>query len=279
METGLVAHEQSAAFLDEGAPQLDGQGRVFEVHPTYGFKSLLGLSVVPGRVIVDPGKLLVSKRMARGREQRLALLAALAERLTLRIDAILPDCRKSLDIADATMAAMLSVLRRRVLTRAVGDSTEGVIVVAEILEDDVLQMQHAAEAVADAAPATPRAALRRRQWSCSGHGALLRLGEHGPGGRTPEDTWREIEAQLETEGHVVLPLSKRTLGDWGERARLEGFSLVVAVRGMPVYALHVVDIRPAKEDSVAGRDWWRGAAQANWLIVADSGRRLDGTFG
>jgi hypothetical protein len=275
METGLVAHEKSAALLNEGVPHPDGQGRVFEVHPTYGFKSLLGLRVSPGRVIVDPSKLLVSKRMARGREQRLAVLVALAERLSLNIDAILPECRNSIDIADASMAAMLSVLRQCRLTRAVGDPTEGVIIVADVPEDDVLRMQNAAGTAS--APPTPRAP-RRRQWSCSGNGALLRLGEHGPGGRTPEDSRREIEAQLEAEGHVVLPLSKPAVGDWGERARLEGFSLVVAVRGVPVSELHVVDICPAKEESVSDRDCWRGAAEARWLIVADGGRRLDGTL-
>jgi hypothetical protein len=74
----------------------------------------------------------------------------------------------------------------------------------------------------------------------------------------------------------VFPLSRPSLGDWSERVCEEGFPLVVAMRGIPVVVLHVINIRPGTEDIDRAR--WVGEGAAEFWVVADVGWYPSGTL-
>jgi len=127
MRTGMdlfAAFEERGFDLDTGAG-----GSLFEIHPTYGFRSLVGIERRGLRVVWC--RRLAPKRPAGslGHLQRLGLLAALLRRWRVRLD-----CRAatSLDWTDAILGAALAALRAEGGTLSVdapGDA-EGAIVLA-----------------------------------------------------------------------------------------------------------------------------------------------------
>jgi hypothetical protein len=126
MRTGMdlfAAFEELGFELDTGAG-----GSLFEIHPTYGFRSLVGIERHGLRVRC---KKLAPKRPAGslGHRQRLGLLAALLRRWRVRLD---PRAATSLDWTDAILGAALAALRAEGGTLSVDAPShdEGAIVLA-----------------------------------------------------------------------------------------------------------------------------------------------------
>jgi hypothetical protein len=128
MRTGMklfAAFAQQGFEIDTGAG-----GSLFEVHPTYGFRSLLGIEQDGLRVRC---KRLAPKRRvgSLGHEQRLGLLAALLRRWRVRLD---PRAATSLDWTDAILGAALAALRAegRTLSVDAPGENEGAVVLAAL---------------------------------------------------------------------------------------------------------------------------------------------------
>jgi hypothetical protein len=109
-------------------------GDLVEVHPTYGFRSLLGACDEGLRVRCDPERRLAPKspRGSRGHLQRIALASALLRAWSVDPRPHRPRLAASLDWTDALLAACLAALRSEGRTRLVGDpgGIEGGIVLA-----------------------------------------------------------------------------------------------------------------------------------------------------
>jgi hypothetical protein len=114
-------------------------GEVFEIHPTYGFRSLVGVTTSGLRVRC--GWLAPKRRPGSlGHQQRLALLALLLERWHVPLD----ECaRTSLDWTDAIIGAVLGVLRYEGATSQIDapGAEEGAIVLAAQSPADVRRAQ------------------------------------------------------------------------------------------------------------------------------------------
>jgi hypothetical protein len=81
MAAGMRCHAAVSVALGEPRIDLAGSGKVFEVHPTYGFRSLLGVHENADRVRCDPDALLRPKapRGSTGHVQRVEILRLLLE--------------------------------------------------------------------------------------------------------------------------------------------------------------------------------------------------------
>ena len=81
MGMGMRCHSTLSAAMGETVPDLAGTGKAFEVHPTYGFRSLLGVANEVDRVRCDPEGLLRPKapRGSIGHVQRVGILRLLLE--------------------------------------------------------------------------------------------------------------------------------------------------------------------------------------------------------
>jgi hypothetical protein len=134
MRNGMALFE---AFAANGYPiDLGRGGTVFEVHPTFGFRSLLGFRSESWRFFCDPRRLLRPKQPARsvGHRQRLLLVETLLQQWGFDLSPHRPWIASSLDWTDALLAAALGLLRADGQTVAVGDpeGVEGAIVVANL---------------------------------------------------------------------------------------------------------------------------------------------------
>ena len=137
MAAGMRCHAAVSAALGEPSVNLTGSGKVFEVHPTYGFRSLLGVHDDADRVRCDPDALLHPKapRGSTGHVQRVEILRLLLESFGVTWTPVLSEKLLSrIDWTDAAMSAVLAALRTRSATRAVGNATEGTIVIANPAE-------------------------------------------------------------------------------------------------------------------------------------------------
>jgi len=287
MTTGMHCHRYVAGQL--GAPaDLTGTGVVFEVHPTYGFRSMLGVIDTPGRVSCDPERILRPKspRGSTGHRQRIEMLRVLLGQLGAPwTEALHAQLLARLDWTDATISAVLSVLRARGETRGVGDPNEGTIVVADPTKlrsrEAVRLAASTILATRSAAPAPPKtksdrkAARPSKANQDSAAYALLRLGSQGLGCLSREDTIDALRGQL-SEDQIVIPVGVRSIGSrWCARAEEGGFWLLVANRGVVALALHAIAIvgkgrgqsTPKEAVLNESRDPWPGVdASAYWLV-------------
>jgi hypothetical protein len=290
MATGMQVHHDVAAGLH--APLgLTGMDRVFEVHPTYGFKSAIDVlhRQNPTRVTCDPQRRLRPKSPpgSVGHLQRIELLREIVTSLSVSVDqATWSRLRASLDLTDAAMAACIGALRRRGETILVGDPAEGVIV---IVKPRALAAQALASAGASPPPSaspppapsapppmTARAPRATGALPKGADAALLRLGKRGLKVLSQEQTLHALSGQA-PQDDILLPLGIGTVGrGWIEAAQSGGFWLLVAW-GEIRLALHVVAIvgngrrKPTPREDIAAcsHDAWPMIAASEYWLVSD----------
>jgi hypothetical protein len=135
MRTGMALFEALAAVGHQ--VDLGGGGTVIEVHPTFGFRSLLGIQKDDWRVLCDPDCLLRPKQRpgSLGHRQRLFLLESLLQRWGIELSPHRSVLTRSIDWTDAVLAAALGLLREDGQTVPIGDpeAVEGAIVVANLI--------------------------------------------------------------------------------------------------------------------------------------------------
>ena len=110
MAMGMHCHSRVGDAMSAPALDLAGTGKVFEVHPTYGFRSLLGVVDDGERVRCDPERLLRPKapRGSIGHIQRVGILRLLLEDLGVVWTPTLSEkLLSSLDWTDAAISAVL----------------------------------------------------------------------------------------------------------------------------------------------------------------------------
>jgi hypothetical protein len=222
MQSGMAIYRALASRglpVDLGNPDAP----VFEVHPTYGFRSLVELEQHGPRILCDPRRLLRPKRPVGsvGHLQRIQLLKDLLGRWQVRLD---EDSRgrvsTSLDWTDGLLAACLAALRGEHLTVVAGD------------DDGIEGRLHLAAVRVELREAAPEALPRRSSrvgGSQGENGRLLRLGGEGLGHFTQEETLGLMFEQIKVEGGIVLPLGvARIAGTTLERTEETGLRLLLA---------------------------------------------------
>lgn len=254
---------------------------LLEVHPTYGFRSLLSLDVEAGRVWCDRDGLLRPKLPVGsiGHRQRVALLQRLLTRWNVLLDsASVQRVCASLDWADALLAACLAVLHLEGLTAVAGDA-EGV--------EGGIQLSKVQVAFPEDLAAVPRAQLLPGRSRRGGHvessGMLLRLGNEGLGRFTQLESLERVLEQYTAEGIALVPLGvPRVPEATQQQARDEGLVILLAHAGIARLRLQVTAIhgdgsqRPIRALDVWDdrEDVWEGNAAPYWA-VAEGVERLD----
>lgn len=281
MSAGMRCHAAVSTALREPSVDLTGLGRVFEVHPTYGFRSLLGVHIEADRVRCDPDALLRPKapRGSTGHVQRVEILRLLLESFGVTWTPALSEKLLSrIDWTDAALGAALAVLRIRGATQGVGDDTEGTIVIANPAELGVLacSIREGVSGLCANRRSTARPSTRSRSVVGDADCVLLRLGAAGLGVLTQNDTLEALRGQR-SEAEIVLPVGVIAIGrQWIERATTTGFWLLVAY-GRLKLALHVVEIlgkgrtelTPKEMVLGANRDPWPGVEQSEYWLRCD----------
>ena len=188
----------------------DGKGQLLETHPTYAFKSLLGFTNGNKhgeiqQIVVDPHRLLAPKRprTAGGHAQRIELLKQCFSQLAFEISpGVQKQWEASIDYVDATMCALVALWRDEKLNNllAVGDPREGSIYIAR--PQSPLTITDAAKTVR--APKVTKPAQRKSAIDPP-NAIIMRLGDHGPGGLTQEETIA-LAMQAFQEGDSWLPI-------------------------------------------------------------------------
>jgi hypothetical protein len=128
------------------------------------------------------------------------------------------------------MSAVLAVLRARDATQAVGDATEGTIVIADPSKLGALvhKIRETVSSVSASVPARPAPTTRKRIVEDRANCALLRLGGSGIGTLSQDDTLSALRGQ-HLEEQIILPVGVRAIADdWVKRAASGGFWLLVA---------------------------------------------------
>jgi hypothetical protein len=281
MAAGMRCHAAISVALGEAKIDLAGAGTVFEVHPTYGFRSLLGVHEDADRVRCDPEALLRPKapRGSTGHVQRVEILRlllgsfgvawapSLSEKLLSRID-----------WTDAAMGAALAVLRARGASQGVGDATEGTIVIANPAQLGGLacSIRDVVSRRRESRRPAARPSTRSRSLGEDANCALLRLGAAGLGVLTQNDTLEALRGQ-QSEGEIVFPVGVVAIGrQWIQQAAKTGLWLLVAY-GRLKLALHVIEIigkgRTAltPKEIVLGdnRDPWPGVEKSEYWLRCD----------
>jgi hypothetical protein len=281
MAMGMRCHSRIGAAMSESALNLAGTGQVFEVHPTYAFRSLLGVVDDGERVRCDPERLLRPKapRGSIGHIQRVRILRLLLEDLDVVLAPPLSEkVLSSLDWTDAAMSAVLAVLRDRGATQGVGDATEGTIIIADPSKLGTLvhNVREAVSSVSASAPVRPAPTTRKRIVEDRADCALLRLGGSGIGTLSQEDTLSALRGQ-HLEEQIILPVGVRAIArDWVKKAASEGFWLLVAHKHVRL-AVRVVEVigsgrtQLTAKDSVlsANRDPWPAVEQSEYWLRCD----------
>jgi hypothetical protein len=246
MAMGMRCHSRVGDAMSATALDLAGTGKVFEVHPTYGFRSLLGVVDGGERVRCDPDRLLRPKapRGSIGHIQRMRILRLLLEDLDVVWAPPLSEkVLSSLDWTDAAMSAVLAVLRARDATQGVGEATEGTIVIADPSKLGALvhKIRETVSSVSASVPARPAPTTRKRIVEDRANCALLRLGGSGIGTLSQDDTLSALRGQ-HLEEQIILPVGVRAIaGDWVKRAASGGFWLLVAHKHVRL-AVRVVEV-------------------------------------
>jgi hypothetical protein len=281
MAAGMRCHEAVGAALGESNLDLAGLGRVFEVHPTYGFRSLLGVDEDADRVTCDPDALLRPKapRGSAGHVQRVEILRVLLEWFGVTWTRALSEKLLSrIDWTDAAVSAALAVLRARSATRGVGNATEGTIVIANPAELGVTArtIRDAVSGLRPSRQPTACPSTRSRTTAHDTDCALLRLGAAGLGVLSQGDTLAALRGQ-HSEEEIIFPVGVIAIGrQWIERAATAGFWLLVSY-GRLKLALHVVQIigkgraAPTSKEMVLGanRDPWPAVEQSEYWLRCD----------
>ena len=215
MRQGLATYRRVAAALGSNDSLHDGGGRLFETHPTYAFKSLLGVRDGEERVTCDPDRRLLPKRprMRGGHGQRVQLLALLASHFGISIDPHLDRLKNDIDDTDALLAAFTGLLRSKGLTRSIGNPSEGTISIVSLDHDKPLR-----DAIAGLSPLAPESRGSRPQAMHDGatvtggepaahssEGYALALGPSGPGGMSPEQTLASLFGPWSIDGRGYFP--------------------------------------------------------------------------
>jgi hypothetical protein len=274
MATGMRFHASVNVALGETVIDLGGTGTVFEVHPTYGFRSLLGVDTDRERVRCDPDAFLRPKapRGSVGHVQRVAVLRLLLERFGVTwTQEISEKLLSRLDWTDAAISAALAILRARDATLGIGDPNEGVIVIADPLKLGRL-VPRIREVVSGVSARSPRSAgngARRSTVPDDSDCALLRLGSSGLGLLSQEDTLSALRGQ-HSEGQILFPVGVNALGrQWIDRAAMGGFWLLIAYGRLKV-ALRVVEIVGNGRAKLTPKEVVLGAIRDPWPSVEQS---------
>lgn len=291
MRTGM---ELFGALEKAGYPaDVGAGGSAFEIHPTYGFRSLVGVETEGLRVRTDPDGLLRPKLPtgSTGHAQRLALLRLLCDGYAVRVDA---RAISSIDWMDAMFGAALGMLRERGGTVAVGapDALEGAITIpARPLGDARDAVSHlvcpgkqtgcavaTTKGPSTVARGEPRGVERRRRGRPSpmidGAGMVLRLGEAGIGVLTQERTLETLASEL-AESAIVLPVGTRIGPVWAAAAEARGLTVLLAFGRRIRARLNVTKIIASKRAdtpvSATGctRNPWPLDAARNWFVADD----------
>ena len=295
MVTGIETHEELCRRL--GSPlDLSGKAPVFEVHPTYGFKSLLGLDRSANRVVCDPDRILKPKNPKRsvGHRQRTAMVLALLDRLAIGVPKHALDVlESSIDFTDAALAALLDYLRSRGMTTGIGDEREGTIVLADpsqMMPDVLAAVRRVAENEVATAAMRPRASGKApttrtgaaaRTCAEEADGLVLRLGARAFGRLTQSDTIAAILGQADVEGVVLLPVESRIADKWGLQAEERGLQLLLAHGRDLSVLLHVSRVvsdggRPIPKSEVLGEaaDPWPRIESARYWVEAHAAEAI-----
>jgi hypothetical protein len=285
MAVGMACHSRLSVALGEAAVDLGGAGKSLEVHPTYGFRSLLGVVHDHERVRCDPDRLLRPKapRGSLGHLQRIEILRVLLDDLAIPwTTACEQKLRSGLDWTDAAMSAALAAMRGRGATQGVGDPAEGTIMIADPSKLAPLAQRFREAVLTIAAPERPSQPPNRspRGTSPSAHDcadcAVLRLGKNGLGSLSQEETLSALRGQ-HAEEQIILPVGVRAIGrEWIERAASGGFWLLISY-GRLKLAVHVVEVigegrtrRTPKENLLGeNRDAWRDIRESEYWLRCD----------
>ena len=242
----LFAHlsQELGMAIDLG----NGKGALLETHPTYAFKSLLGIREENACGLslyrVDPEGLLRPKGETVGREQRLWLL----ERELNRLD--IPFRRELFEQIDRLDAALCAVIAFYHLHRPeellpVGHEEEGSIYLfrnrggrAPGFPTGVTQTDFPQHPTSPTARATSEkqvvsqrtAPSGRKQKKLKANAIIFRLGQNGPGGLTQQDTIDLVLAGQ--ENGIWLPVHSAVMGDrFGENLDTVGGHLYLCTEG------------------------------------------------
>jgi hypothetical protein len=225
MRTGMALF----ASLERGGYELDlgGGGTLFEIHPTYGFRSLLGMARDGLRIRTDPKRVLRPKLPVGsvGQRQRLAVLQLLCDRWQVPLDV---RATRSIDWLDAMLGAALVVLRHEGGTVAVGapDADEGAIVIAAAPLDGAEEAVALVPAPADRAHVSA-VGHRLRNAGTEGSGMLLRLGSQGLGVLSQQATL-DVLQDCEDASEIILPVGSRVGRAWQDVAATDGLTVLLS---------------------------------------------------
>jgi hypothetical protein len=272
MHTGMELYEamEAAGYsLDLGAG-----GALFEIHPTYGFRSLIATHSEGLRVECDPDRILLPKLPtgSLGHAQRIRLLELLCSRWHVEVDR---RAHASVDWTDAMLGAALGALRDDGGTLAVAapNAREGAIVVASE------PLTGAVKALGSVAASTERARVqsrerfprsRNRSPRDEATGMLLRLGADGLGALTQQQTLDSL-AECENHSEIILPVGSRVGREWEIVAAKAGLTVLLAFGGRIRAELVVTRIVSSAGISC---NPWPVAAAPHWF-VGESLRLLD----
>lgn len=226
MRQGLATYRSVATALGASDSLHDGSGRLFETHPTYAFKSLLGVRDAEGRITCDPDRRLLPKRPRRkgGHAQRVQLLVRLASHFGISIEPHFDRLKSNIDDVDALLAAFMGLLRWKGLTRSVGNPSEGTISIACLDHDDPLRVAcqgsiaGAAQSATEAGRAQSQPGVMGSEQAADGsEGYALALGPSGPGGMSPQQTLASLFGPWSIDGRGYFPTTFHP-GLWGAKS-------------------------------------------------------------
>ena len=305
MQTGFQVYRELAARTELPIDYGDGGG-ILEVHPTYGFKSLVGVERSGARLRCDPDRVLKGKnpKGCHGHRQRVGMLEALLGKHGFQFDGVIRALLEgSVDWTDSLLGSLLAYYHANAWTILAGYPGEGTIHVAdpEKLADESALVRKALLGVTPgfgtcASPgagtpgsaSNPRPASRKRL-ACRGYyaeadGCLLRLGAEGFGTLTQQQTIDAIWGLWSSEGEVILPVDRPAFGEhWVQRSGEEGLTVLVGFGGRLVAELVVSDIRgqgkqspmPAREVFGEDPNPWGGVESAPYWLIAGECRFLE----
>jgi hypothetical protein len=286
MRTGFrVYHElegRTGLQIDRGAG-----GAIFEIHPTYGFRSLLGVEHNGDRLRCDPHGLLRPKnpRGCPGHRQRVSMLISLLEHFGKATDGSLKTrLEGSIDRTDALLGALLGFLRDRKQTISVGINPEGAIHLVDSTRlgelADRLKKLAADSAAVQASPERPA----RRRTACDATGFLLRLGQNAFGKLSQKQTIDIALGMLSYEGWAVVPLKRdQILAATIDKSRSEGLTVLVGHDQKLILEFQRARIEgegstaPTSSGQVFGNDAnpWPGIEEAPYWLTSEAVRELD----
>ena len=296
MGTGFRVYRELAERTGLQIDRGDG-GEIFEIHPTYGFRSLLGVEHNGDRLKCDPHGLLRPKnpRGCRGHRQRVAMLVSLLEHFGKATD----DCLKtrlegSIDRTDALLGALLGFLRDRKQTISVGINPEGAIHLVDPTQlgelADRLNRLAANSAAVQASPERPDADKKnanrpaRRVTACDATGFLLRLGQNAFGKLSQKQTIDIALGMLSYEGRAVVPLKINQIAAATiDKSRSEGLTVLVGYDGKLILEFQRARIEGegATEPTSSGQVFdndpnpWPGIEKAPYWLASEAVRELD----